>query len=265
MGASPGALNMLAVLAARELDEVRDVYTGWPIDVPMPGAESYIGDADPAAPARDGPSAAIVHWMQQVSGTIRTIAGGQAVDTVPVTPIRLEYPGRGAGTAYTVGHPEPVTLWRSLPITGDAACVMIVTPQLASATDALRQAIDAGDLTVEQAATRVSGGEPPPLTEATLARYPTHGDLPTFFALARGLRQGREVSVGARVTDFPLGLPAATGLPLVVALQQLQDGRLSRPGVSPPERALDPDAFFADLMRLWRPGAPSVVVVDRSW
>lgn len=269
MGASPGALNLLALMAARELDEVRQLYTAWPIDVPMPGAEAPLDEPDPGAGSseRPGPSAAIVHWMQQVSGRIRTIAGGRMVDTTPVTPVTLAYPGFGEGTAYTVGHPEPVTLWRSLPVTGDAACVMIVTPQLASAADALRQAIDAGHLTVEEAATRISGGQPPALTQETLERYPTHGGLPTFFALARGLRQGAEAVVGARVTDFPLGLPAATGLPLVVALQQLLEGRLARPGVSPPERALDPDGFFTDLIRLWRPqdAGSSIVMIDRSW
>jgi lysine 6-dehydrogenase len=271
MGASPGALNLLARQAAGELDEVHQLYTAWPIDIPMPGAEAFSGRADP--PSNDttsstAPSAAIVHWMQQVSGQIRTISAGREVDSPPLEQVRLEYPGFGVGTAYTVGHPEPLTLFRSLGVRGESACLMIVTPQLAAAADALRRAIDAGDLTIEQAAAQIAGSQPPPLTTATLEGYPSHGALPTFFALARGIRKGRPEVVGARVTDFPLGLPAATGLPLVVVLQQLLEGRLGKHGVFPPEQIIDCDAFFADLVRLWRPGvgAPeSIVVIDRSW
>jgi saccharopine dehydrogenase-like NADP-dependent oxidoreductase len=270
MGASPGALNLLAVCAARELDEVTDLYTTWPIDVPMPGGSIAMTEEDAQADTehrRVGPSAAVVHWIQQISGSIRTVVAGVETDTPPLVPVVLDYPDLGSGTAYTVGHPEPITLRRSLGIMGDSACLMIITPALAASADALRRAVDAKQLTVEMAAA-LSGESAGDSEQASAAEgYPPHGKLPPFFAWARGKKDGKAITVGARVTAFPSGLAAGTGLPLVIVLRQLLEGRISEHGVFPPEQAVDPDTFFADLSKHCGPGAgstTSIVVVEKT-
>lgn len=252
MGASPGALNLLALCAARELDEVTDLYTTWPIDVPMPGSSVAMTEEDAQADTvhrRRGPSAAVVHWIQQISGSIRTIAGGVEADTPPLVPVRLDYPNLGSGTAYTVGHPEPVTLHRSLGVTGDSACLMVITPALAASADALRRAVDDKQLTVEAAAalSNESAGSSGPAEGAE--GYASHGELPPFFAWARGRKNGLPLTVGARVTAFPSGLAAGTGLPVVIVLRQLLEGSIAKHGVFPPEQVVDPDQFFTDLSR----------------
>jgi lysine 6-dehydrogenase len=265
MGGSPGALNLLAVCAARALDEVRDLYIAWPIDLPMPGETAAMNNEDVQADAllrRAGPSAAVVHWMQQVSGSIRTVEGGVEVDTAPLVAVELNYPGLGRGAAYTVGHPEPLTLRRSLALRGQSACLMVISPMLAAAANALRGAVDAGHLSVEAAAARLGEGGPPPTLVAG-GGYASHGALPTFFALARGLKDDRPATAGARVTAFPRGLAAGTAVPLVIVLRDLIEGRIRRRGVFAPEEVVEPNSFFAELTRRCAPpGAASIVTVD---
>ncbi|MBD0676160.1 saccharopine dehydrogenase NADP-binding domain-containing protein [Streptomyces sp. CBMA156] len=63
MGASPGISNLLAARAAARLDTLTDVYTAWPVDV---GPQPDTSLRDPGGAV----SAAAVHWMQQISGTV---------------------------------------------------------------------------------------------------------------------------------------------------------------------------------------------------
>ncbi|WP_241003352.1 hypothetical protein [Streptomyces sp. CB01881] len=190
MGASPGASNLLAALAAERLDTVHDLYTAWPVDVPDTGEELTGPDG------RAG--AAAVHWMEQISGTVAVVERGRLVQRPPLRPVTLALPGGRAGTAYTVGHPEPVTLHRSLAPTGSAACLMVVTRGTVAFLDGLRRDLDRGRLDNESAATLLAD---PPLGRALTAgvraaglRGP--GGLPPFFAAATGLRDtaGRSAS-----------------------------------------------------------------------
>ncbi|MFE4977947.1 saccharopine dehydrogenase NADP-binding domain-containing protein [Kitasatospora sp. NPDC056651] len=147
MGASPGISNLLAARAAARLDTLTDVHTAWPVDVgPEAGADTSLRDPDGAV------SAAAVHWMQQISGTVATVEGGRLVRRRPLRPVTLDLPGGRHGTAYTVGHPEPVTLHRSLRPGGDAASLMVLTTGTAAYLDVLREDIDSGRLTNESAA-----------------------------------------------------------------------------------------------------------------
>ncbi|MFB7615865.1 saccharopine dehydrogenase family protein [Kitasatospora sp. NPDC056181] len=256
MGASPGVSNLLAALAAERLDTVHDLYTAWPVDVPDTGEELTGPDG------RAG--AAAVHWMEQISGTVAVVERGRLVQRRPLRPVTLALPGGRAGTAYTVGHPEPVTLHRSLAPTGNAACLMVVTRGTVAFLDGLRRDLDRGRLDNESAATLLAG---PPLGRTLTAgvraaglRGP--GGLPPFFAAATGLRDGRPLGVLARPAEDPPRLLAdmalATGVPLALGLAQLLDGTARRPGVHPPEAVVDAARFFRDL----EPWSPGGVVVE---
>ncbi|WP_040809700.1 saccharopine dehydrogenase family protein [Nocardia concava] len=268
MGASPGISNLLAALAAAELDTVIDAYTAWPVDVPGTGDEELL-QADGTPPA------AAVHWMQQTSGTITAVAAGRLAEQRPLRPVVLTLPGGRRGTAYTVGHPEPITLQRSLKPVGDAANLMIVTPWTLAYLDVLRRDIDAGVLTNETAAGQLArpslGRLARSVPRAVRAKGP--GDLPPFFAALSGVRAGRECRVLAHldrsvVENGPAGslfgdMARATGIPLALGLSQLIDGTARRPGVHPPEEVVDPRRFFADLGReLGSIGSP--VVMERE-
>ncbi|MEU6263520.1 saccharopine dehydrogenase family protein [Saccharopolyspora shandongensis] len=256
MGASPGISNLLAAVAAAELDSIQAVYTAWPVDVGDGGEADH--DAQLLAP--DGrPTAAAVHWMQQASGTITGVRAGRLTEQRPLSPLSLTLPGGRRGTAYSIGHPEPITLQRTLKPAGDALNLMVIKPWTVAYLDTLRRDIDAGRLTQEQAATafatpglwRVLRSMPSAL------RSSGPGTLPPFFAAVTGDRRGDRLSVLAHLNlAGPQSEPVRcalrdmariTGIPLALGMAQVIDGTARRPGVHPPEAVVDPGRFFADL------------------
>lgn len=227
MGASPGASNLLAALAVRELRQVDEVHTAWPAD----------GDGAAAA------TAAVVHWMLQISGRIAVVEHGAITEREPLRPLDLVLPSGAAGTAHTVGHPEPLTFHTTF--RPRAATTLMVAPAATIAyLDVLRHDIDTGRLTPDTAA-RALVRPTPGRVLRSLTRHPSGpGTLPRFFAVATGGGH----AVEARL-DHPTlldDMAEATGLPLALALAQL-DG--VPPGAHPPEAVIDPDRFFHDLAR----------------
>ena len=68
IGASPGLTNMLGAAAIEELDEVETLYTGWTMDGAAPEEES----------SQSGINAAMVHAVQQMTGTVQIHEGGKS-------------------------------------------------------------------------------------------------------------------------------------------------------------------------------------------
>ncbi|MFJ9692447.1 saccharopine dehydrogenase family protein [Kitasatospora sp. NPDC101183] len=244
MGASPGISNLLAARAAARLDTLTDVYTAWPVDV------------GPHEGSPDGLSAAAVHWMQQIGGAVATVEAGRIVHRPPLRPVALRLPGGRRGTAYTVGHPEPVTLRRTLRPGGASAGLMVVTTGTAAFLDVLRRDLDAGRLTNETAAAQLDRPSPGRVLRAVALapgmRGP--GSLPGFFAAATGTRAGCPYTVLAELAGAEkvlADMAESTGVPAALAAAQLIDGTAREPGVHPPETAVDGDRFFADLARHW--------------
>lgn len=257
MGASPGISNLLAAVAASELDAVHDIYTAWPVDVGGSGADTE-GKSQLLGP--DGrPTAAAVHWMEQASGTITGVGGGRLVEKRPLSPVSLELPAGRRGTAYSIGHPEPITLQRTLKPSGGALNLMVIKPWTVAYLDTLRRDMDAGLLTREQAAQAFAV---PGLRRTVRSGYKAlrlrgPGSLPPFFAAVTGERHGDRRSVLARMNlDGPQSHPIRnalrdmariTGVPLALGMAQVIDGSARRPGVHPPEAVIEPGRFFADL------------------
>lgn len=251
MGASPGVSNLLALLATRDMDRVEDVFTAWPVDVD--------GDSedDVAVDPGSAPGAATVHWVLQLSGSIKTVEHGHVVDSLPLQAIKLVAPGYGRGTVYTVGHPEPITLRRTLNVQGRCANTMVVTAGTVAFLDDLRHRLDRGDYTLEQAAAAIES--PPPSLVARAGLHSLgrsgHGRLPHFFALATGSGPQGDVSVCATVR-LPPSLARSTAVPLAVVVAHWVTGALSsEPGVFAPEEIVDADRFFDDLDRYVDGGA----------
>ncbi len=71
------------------------------------------------SPTGSGPSAALLHEMQQISGQIEVVHAGQYVSRRSVLTVTLGFPGAGRGGAYTIGHPEPVTLCERMEVRGE--------------------------------------------------------------------------------------------------------------------------------------------------
>lgn len=259
VGASPGVSNLLAAKAISRLDAVEEVTTGWGLS--GTGTESDEdaggGEGEAGGSAAHQPSAAVVHWMHQCSGTIRVRRGGRFEDVKPVQEMRIDYPGIGVGAAWSVGHPEAVTLPLTYPEIQNSTNVMVGPGFLIEAVRALGAAIDAGDLSVEEAAAQMEGPVPPELRKAA-ASESGGVRLPPLFALARGRRGSESVDVGALVRGMPSGgMGGATGVPLAVGLSLFAQGRLERRGVFAPEGVMDPDAFFDGLAPLCSPAFAS--------
>jgi len=235
MGASPGASNLLAMLAVEGLDKVEDLYTCWGVD---------LDDEDRSHPV----SAATIHWIHQLAGDIRIADGGRLTDTQPLEAVELTYPGVGTGTVYTVGHPEPVTLINTVKADGRILNAMVMPTTVIAAIGTVRHDIQTGVLTIEDGARalfNVDEARHARIVEA-LPALGEPGPLPPFFALATGHRDGRRVVSACRPAAMPDGMAKATGVPMSIGLRFIVEQK-GRPGVHAPEQAVDPHWFFDAL------------------
>ncbi|MBL1074816.1 saccharopine dehydrogenase NADP-binding domain-containing protein [Nocardia sp. 2] len=254
MGASPGVANLLAVLAGRELDSVDSVVTGW-----------NIADAAQPDSARTGqPSAAVVHGMRQISGTIRILRDGGFVQSPALEKVDLDYPGIGPIRGRSFGHPEAVTLHRAFPGLRANVNIAVGDRLTFAALSALRFGMDRRLLTQQRAARLAV------LAEHVLPGSPADiikpAGPPPLFALASGVRAGEPATAATALAQIPgLSMAENTGVPLAVATLLLPSMR--RPGVHPPETLIDPDAFFAAFAPhcIGKPAATAMTVTTRSW
>ncbi|RZS44749.1 saccharopine dehydrogenase-like NADP-dependent oxidoreductase [Herbihabitans rhizosphaerae] len=254
MGATPGLSNLLAVLAARELDGVEEIVTGWNVEA---------GGLDAAGP---GVSAAVVHGIAQMTGTIRVRRDGRFVDERPLRRTMIDYPGLGRRATWTFGHPEPITLPRTI---SAATSVNVTTgsrPFLAFMR-ATRWAVDRRLVSAARAA-RVTQFAERHLPSPPLDKHVRPDRLPPLFALATGTHDGRPAVVAAALCHFPgTTMGAVTGVPLAVALELCTTGVLAAPGVFAPEAIIDPEHYLARLAPHCptNPAPEEMAVITRSW
>ena len=95
LGASPGITSLLTRGPGKNWIKPRNWLQAWNIEeVPEVMIELAY-------------SAAIVHWMQQCSGTILECENGSLVEQKPLSEVSLEYPGRGKEPSIPSGIPSP--------------------------------------------------------------------------------------------------------------------------------------------------------------
>ncbi|WP_282780700.1 saccharopine dehydrogenase NADP-binding domain-containing protein [Nocardia sp. CC201C] len=251
MGASPGVANLLAVIAARELNTVDSLITGWNV-------------ADTAQPHTPGPpSAAIAHGLRQISGTIPVTRDRQVVPRPALEKIELDYPGIGRIAGRSFGHPEAVTLQHAFPELRDNTNIVVGDRFTLAVLSALRFGIDCG-LSLNWAARLAAKAER--MLPAKPADIITPGGPPPLFAVARGTRRGESAAAATALAQIPgLTMSENTGVPVAVAALQLPSVR--RPGVHPPESLLDPHQFFAAFAPhcIGNPPTATMTVTTRSW
>lgn len=256
IGTSPGISNLLAALAAAELDEPERILTGWNVD-----------STQPEPSANHAANAAIMHGIRQMTDTIRVVRSRCEVDERSLRAVAVDYPGVGRRRAYTFGHPEPITLARSFPEIRDSANVTHGMRVVIGFMRAIRATSERGwmsDERLARATERIERVLPAPKPEQL---FKPNG-LPPIYALANGRHEGREASAAVALTGFPgLSMGALAGTPLAVALQLLADGAIERTGVLAPERALDPRGFLAALSEhcIGVPSPDHMTVTTRSW
>jgi saccharopine dehydrogenase-like NADP-dependent oxidoreductase len=240
LGASPGITNMIAVKAARALDDVRELITCWSIEGD-PG-DLEVMRKERAEGKRAG--AAVVHWVQQLTGTIRVLSDGQFRHVPPLQRRNLPFPGIGPVSTWTVGHPEALTLPRTFKTLVTCANAMLGPEDSFSGLAEMARLVDSGVMDAHAAADAIvddmvrSTGEP--------ARETT--DAPPLFAWAGGVRNGRPAIATAHLRALPPGgMAGATSIPLSLVLPLFHAGALEQRGVFTPEEIIDPDAFLSSL------------------
>ena len=260
LGASPGITNLLAVMAIHELDRTDKIYTAWDLDSAKPEA---IGPV---------PSAAMVHGMLQLTGKIRVWEGGGYKEVRPVRKIPVDYPGIGRRTAWSIGHPEAITLPRYFPGLQTSRNLMVTSGTNVLALWIVGALVDTGLLTIEKAARLAEkvegtgvGRSPADFIRETKVNGPLR--LPPLFALAEGEKDGRPASVAVTVAGAPAGgMGGATGVPLAAGLAMFRNDL--KPGVFAPEGIINPEKFLDVMAPLCNPPfqtASDILVVSRSW
>lgn len=249
MGAAPGTTNLLARVAADELDEVREIHV-----------RVASASLEPTAPT-----------LLETGYSLQTVLEEGALPAAVVRRGRLEFvqplsPAGEGDFPPPVGPCDPV-----LTLHSEVATLPARYPGLqectfgidfgAELTGKLRFLRDLGLNSREPVQV---GGEtviPQDLLLALLRRRPRNPapERPprqheVLRALARGLRRGREAEVLAdcHVTDRPdwgMGLEVDTGCPPSVAVQMLARGEITARGALAPEDAVPPAPYFRELER----------------
>ena len=226
--------------------------------------------------ASAAPSAATIHGVHQLTGTIRVFDNGRIHDARPMAPVTLQFPGLGSARTWTMGHPEAITLPRAFPGLERCLVVMTMPPAHLAAMRVIRRLVDAGMLSLETAASwieRLEGvGRHAARTPADYLRelaVERSRALPPLFAVAHGQRDGAPAWVAATLTSAPTtGMGGATGVPLAVGVAAARDILGKRTGVFAPEAVLDPTTFLDLLAPLCTPArrsAAELLIVTESW
>lgn len=231
LGASPGITNMLSSLARKKLDETHELITGWNIE----NKEELSF------------SAAIIHWMQQCSGTILECENGKLAEKKPLIDVELYYPGRGKRTVYSVGHPEPVSFFYSYPGLKKSLCVMVMPNMWIKNFRKLAEAIDSSKMTIEEAGKKLVKIS---LTNSFIDTIITGitrlftPEFPMFFVIARGIKDGKPANAASSIKSIPPGMANATGIPLALGTLLFMKGKVAKKGVIAPEIAFESGEFF---------------------
>jgi len=266
IGASPGLTNLMAVLACSELDEVDEVVTAWGF-----GSEKLYKNPpqffvkkkkiikkykarpdvvkDPLAPRAN---AAIVHLLHESIGQIPTFRDGKLTEVETLTEAPpIEFPGIKKFYSCHIGHPEPVTLCRTLKAKS-ISCQMFLTEYLTNQIRKYVEKISAGDQTIAEAAIEIEKK----LNSLTilirlffillrrLFKLP-----PTLCVLATGKKKNRRKKIAIGIKHSPYGeidygMDGITAVPMAVAALMIIEGQIKEKGVLTPEEVINPREFF---------------------
>jgi saccharopine dehydrogenase-like NADP-dependent oxidoreductase len=269
LGASPGLTNLMTLIAARELDLVTSVVTGWDMG----------GATLDETGANQSTNAAMLHAVEQMTGEVQIFTKGAYKMVKPLKPRTVMYPGMKPFVGNVFGHPEALTFPQYFPD-------IIESVNLAHGGDAnsmllrlVMGIVDLGLLSKTKAANLFAW-----LESLNRSQAKRQGDdyPPPIYGYAHGLKHGAPASVGVSLAkndsneamrEQELGMGHITGIPLACGVKLLADGGITRTGVLAPEAGhIDPHAFiddvFAELNKATGQqlgGFDQNVVIARSW
>jgi saccharopine dehydrogenase-like NADP-dependent oxidoreductase len=244
IGAAPGVSNLLARLAADEMTEVREIHI-------------QLGSVDFAPSTPSGPlgaSYSIETILDEASLPAAILSDGKIRFVEPMSgAIEVQFPAPvGLRRPALTLHSEVANLSESYRKKGLRECTFRIDFG-AELADKLRFLHALGMTSTE----RVGSMAPRDLLRTLLRRLPKpppRTTPPNEYEIVRAVVRGSggEEIVDCHVPGIPewgFGMDVDTGCPPSVAMQMLLRGEITARGALPPERAVPPAPFFAELLR----------------
>ncbi|MFX0103554.1 MAG: saccharopine dehydrogenase family protein [Candidatus Hodarchaeota archaeon] len=255
IGASPGITNLLAVLAGNEFDEVEEITTAWGVKLMKEGKKPlhYVQRKKLKKSGIQLPegSAALVHLFYECVGKIPTYRNGEMVEIEALTEAQpFEFPGFRKIKPRHVGHPEPVTLSRTINAS-TISNVMFLGTTITNALMTLKERVEKKELTIKEAAIEFENIERKmrkPLNLLRIFFKELINHPPILCVNATGIKDGRRKKIALGLSRAPFDeMAGVTGVPLAITTIMLAEGKILAKGILTPEEAIDPVDFFNRL------------------
>ncbi|MBX3172111.1 MAG: saccharopine dehydrogenase NADP-binding domain-containing protein [Candidatus Eremiobacteraeota bacterium] len=252
MGAAPGTTNLLARMAADEMDEVHEIHCQVAgIDLNAAEAEGGLASSYSIQTILEEASKPAAVFTGGKMTFVEPMSGGVPVDFGP--PVGLQSP------AFTI-HSEVATLPTSYASKGLQECTFAIAFH-GDFTSKLRFLREIGVNSLEPVAVRGQTVVPQEVLLAVLNRQPKPApdtrppnQVEVVRSLVRGLRGGKKVGVNMDlyVTGIPewgMGSDVDTGCPPSVGIQMLARGEITGRGVLPPELCVPVEPYFQEMAK----------------
>lgn len=231
MGSDPGTNNIIATRYARRLDRVEEIRLFW-----------AVGIAELAGAAWEHSLSMTTGVIPQfLDGKLEYVEGGTGEETV-----RFPEP-LGACTVRYVGHPQPLTMPRSIE---GLRNVVVKGALLPAWVDRLiREQKEAGLLS--KIPLDIKGMKVTPydlalrLWDTISCSKDVGPSCSGLKVIVKGEREGKSVTFTA---DMVGEMGPGTGLPASIAARMLGAGKISVKGLVTPEACVDPGTFLAALL-----------------
>ncbi len=259
IGESPGVTNILAVYACSKLDEVDEIITAWGVAFGIKSGKKpkfYIKPEklrEDVGPAAGAGVAAVMHFLYEAIGKIPTFKGGKMIEIEALTEIEpLSFPGYKEMYACHLGHPEPVTLPRTIKA-NTIASVMFIGETATEITRKYSQKVSDKELTIQEAAVELNKDFEELEKKAYSGQPPIEEYLngpPTPCVIATGIKNGKRKKIAVSLNPQPFGeMAGMTGVPLAIGTITLIEGKIKKKiGVITPEEAFEPEEFFERMV-----------------
>ena len=247
IGASPGITNIMAVYASSKLDEVDKLITAWGLDIDIKAGKKPIYYIKPESlkkqlgTTQKKANAAIMHLLYETIEKVPTFKNGKMIEIEPLTETDLfEFPGFKSVYACHIGHPEPVTLPRTIKA-NSISNVMYIGKSATEITRKYSQKIKSKELAIEEATLALERE----LAELTKQAYKDKeilnqyvGGPKTLSVIATGIKGGKRKKVAVALAREPYGeMAGVTSVPLGIAAIMLIEGKITQKGIITPEEA----------------------------
>ena len=254
LGASPGITNLLGKIAIDNLDKAHTIYTGWNLEEAQPEDIS----------SQKETNAAMIHGIEQISGKVKIFKDKSFKMVSPLKKLKVSYPNHGTYNAYIFGHPEAITFpYHQKDITnsvnlahGNKWTIFVLR--------IIRLLISFKILSKNVAARFLEWLE----RKESSQNHIQENSLPEIYALAVGLKNGNEETVGVSLDGTitrELKMGEATANPLSLGLKMFLKNEISERGVIAPEsKSINHKKLLIEIYESFGM-KDAKIKIDKSW